>query len=1117
MQIPKELTSLFLPGDRARGLEYYRMNRVSDIRECDGVVSADVRGSGETYSVSLDLLQSSDDLLSCTCPRFEDGYYCKHIWAALLAFVDLAQGNDKENLRQNKSNRRVAGSAKGARTKQPDWQRLFRGGRESVDYRSIESRDGFHSVKAGNGARSFRYLYVFDVGASKQSSGYLEGLSLRLLRQEIKQNGGWSKPRVMGIDPNQDCELMDSADRLATGLLLGKHPSGYGGYYSVNTFAVKDNWDLLILQAIEATGRLYWSLDARHSAEEFRPLRIDWEGRYSIWVELRETKKDASEIHVELRRGELRVPSREIVWIGSDGLALLLDRLIRIENVEAIPFLRNALQIGQTSLKGDERGGFLRMLSKTRMSPLVEIPPSWHVQQESRMPRGRLTIRPTRYRKDRLNVNLHFVYGEFPVEFRSHARLYYDPEATTLITRALDAERKLLSELQPFKLTETRYYDREADFELHPKHFDQLVQSLGGQGWQVLWEGKLVRQPGAFQVSVVTENDWFELKGGVDYDGQVVPLPQLLKALEKKQQFVTLADGSQARVPNELLARYAELAQFGDRSEGGIRFRSNQGMLFDALLESQPPVAVDHGFQEYRERLARFSGIQAADAPRGFVGSLRDYQREGLGWLHFLLDFNFGGCLADDMGLGKTIQVLSLLESRRQRPTDSTLLDNGSSARRGARDKNVESTCPLDRLVRLSPRKPSIVVVPKSLVFNWFDEAARFVPGLRLLNFTGVERKERVSAMLESGEGFDVLVTTYGTLRTEIPRLCQIPFDYAVLDESQAIKNAGAQTAKACRLLNADHRLAMTGTPIENHLGELWSLFEFLNPGMLGRSAQFAALTTGLRTAESAEATLGILSRALKPFILRRTKTQVLKDLPAKTEQTLFCDMAPTQRKQYDELREFYRVQLTKRIEAKGIQRSKIHVLEALLRLRQVSCDPRLLDPKAKPGVKLSLLQEQLEEVVSEGHKVLIFSQFTSLLGLFREQLDAQGQPYQYLDGQTRNRAAVVKKFQNDPAVKIFLISLKAGGHGLNLTAADYVFILDPWWNPAVEAQAIDRAHRIGQRSPVMAYRLICRDSVEEKILSLQATKRELADSIIAANDSVLGSLSLDDLQLLLS
>ncbi|MDH3404742.1 MAG: DEAD/DEAH box helicase, partial [Acidobacteriota bacterium] len=325
-----------------------------------------------------------------------------------------------------------------------------------------------------------------------------------------------------------------------------------------------------------------------------------------------------------------------------------------------------------------------------------------------------------------------------------------------------------------------------------------------------------------------------------------------------------------------------------------------------------------------------------------------------------------------------------------------------------------------------------------------------------------------------------------------------------------------SQTAKASRLLRARHRLALTGTPIENHLGELGSLFEFLNPGLLGRLPWLDVLAGG-RVASSHE--LAVVAEGIRPFILRRTKAQVLPDLPPKTEQVLHCTLRPEQQELYDQLRAQYQVSLMQQVEAKGVAGSTIQVLQALLRLRQVACHPGLVDEQWEDAgsAKLEALYEQVEEVLDEGHKVLVFSQFVKLLDYVRRHLDAEGVPYAYLDGQTRDRGAVVDRFQTDPDTNLFLVSLKAGGTGLNLTAAGYVFLLDPWWNPAVEAQAIDRAHRIGQTQPVFAYRLIARGTVEEKILELQKSKRQIADAILEGEGTSIRELTADDLRLLLS
>jgi SNF2 family DNA or RNA helicase len=504
----------------------------------------------------------------------------------------------------------------------------------------------------------------------------------------------------------------------------------------------------------------------------------------------------------------------------------------------------------------------------------------------------------------------------------------------------------------------------------------------------------------------------------------------------------------------------------------------SQVALLDAALAMQPSVRVDERFARTRDQLASFEGITALDAAPSFAGQLRDYQRDALGWFAFLQRFGFGGCLADDMGLGKTVMVLAWL----------------------------------DRLRAMKRTKaPSLVVAPRSVVFNWKEEAARFAPKLRVLDFSGATRS------VQRLDGHDIVLTSYGTLRRDALLLKDVEFEYAVLDEAQTIKNANTAAAKAARLIRSKHRLALSGTPVENHLGELWSLFEFLNPGLLGTSSAFARHRGA--AAKQDRAAIDILARGIRPFVLRRTKAQVAPELPARTELTMHCDMQGLQRELYDELRDHYRTALLGRIEKDGLQKSRMHILEALLRLRQAACHPALIDPRHKdvPSAKFDALLPHLAEVREEGHKALVFSQFTSLLGLLRTRLDEAGTRYAYLDGRTRDRQTVVEQFQTDPACDVFLISLKAGGLGLNLTAAEYVYLLDPWWNPAVEAQAIDRAHRIGQARHVFAYRLLATGTVEEKIAELQKSKRELADAIVQADVGLLRNLQQEDLEILLS
>ncbi|HAS87937.1 MAG TPA: hypothetical protein DCS48_01315 [Desulfovibrio sp.] len=518
----------------------------------------------------------------------------------------------------------------------------------------------------------------------------------------------------------------------------------------------------------------------------------------------------------------------------------------------------------------------------------------------------------------------------------------------------------------------------------------------------------------------------------------------------------------------------------GKRRKSAIRFHNAHGLLLDSLAEEADIQNSDRNFIEFREKLKTFQEIKATAPPEGLQGSLRSYQHESLCWFDFLKQFGFGGILADDMGLGKTIQVLSWLLLQKERKNKATAL----------------------------------VVVPTSLIFNWEAEAERFCPQLKVLNYSGPGRKE-----LETGfSEYDIILTTYGILRLDVEILKETKWDYLILDESQAIKNPDSQTAKAARILDADWKLCMTGTPLENKLDELWSQFNFINPGLLGFRKSFDdrfSKTIALGDEKQKE----LLQKLIRPFTLRRTKDQVTKDLPPKQESIIFCDMPPAQLKSYNKIRDHYRSEILAEVDQKGLGKSKMKVLEGLLRLRQAACHTALIGEKKSASGKLAELILNVQKIVAEGHKVLVFSQFTKFLKLIREEFESEGIEYEYLDGRTplKTRKKRVTNFQSPDGPPVFCISLKAGGVGLNLTAADYVFIMDPWWNPAVESQAVDRTHRIGQTKNVFAYRFISTNSIDEKVVKLQDKKRDLAEILASGATSSVSKLTRKDLEELFS
>lgn len=1132
MSLSAALKPIFNSGDRNRGSSYHRQGAVFSMKIDNGLLVAKVDGSYGFYKVTLDVEDfENEEAITCTCPRFDKGIYCKHIWATILNY-DAVCGNRRSSNPTTKNRRtttrpnsRNPKPKKSKRSSVPQWQSL-------LQQISVGERDFYNDSSSPFQlavSQQTEVHYVID--ASEGSRYEPPTLQLSIYNRTKKANGDWRKLKALNFSHHSINQLSDSTDQQIAALLMGaarKYSDPYGyraARSSFSKFELDPSWTQDLCKLLIASGRLHWTLGMNLPLDDFFAVEfMDFSSQASICVDIKEQAKPKNSAQMEVNiwsDGEI-LNNEDVVKVADNGIILLRNGLIKIANADAIDLWTQARDHPAIKIAKKERTAFLAQLSGIDGLPNVNFPESWQVDQpESMTPTGVLNLYNADRRENELDGELIFEYDNVEFSLAEISSAIYDSESNTWSKRDQTAESKLLQAITAFPISDTSHDQwAQHDFRINKKHLVRIVDELGSQGWKIQLLGKPIKQAGEFDISIESGQDWFDLSAKVSFDGETIPLPGLLQALSKKEHFITLADGSRGRIPTEMIQKYARLAKFGQVEDDKIRFRPTQAMLLDAMLDSQQ-VRIDKGFRDFRKKLRSFTGVKPKSPPRGFQGKLRKYQTEGLGWLHFLREFRLGGCLADDMGLGKTIQVLSLLESRRTRriTKDKPKIENKKTAKakpKSKANKNADAPPVIVTTAAELKRKPSIVVVPKSLIFNWIEEAAKFTPRLRILNYTGTDRKANVKQAHEAG-GFDVLLTTYGTMRRDIADLSQVDFDYAILDESQAIKNSKAQCAKSSRLLRADHRLAMTGTPIENHLGELWSLFEFLNPGMLGGSTNFARLTNQKKSNEDErEATLAALSKAIAPFLLRRTKEQVLTDLPPKTEQTLYCDMLPAQKKAYNELKEYYRVKLAKKVETDGIGRSKIQVLEALLRLRQVACDPRLLDKKSKPGAKLELLSQQLSEIISEGHKVLVFSQFTSLLSLVKQQLDTDGIVYEYLDGKSSKRAASVKRFQEDESVSAFLISIKAGGHGLNLTAADYVFLLDPWWNPAVEAQAIDRAHRMGQKNSVIAYRMICRDTVEEKIVNLQQSKRDLADKIVRSDESLIRSLTADDLQVLL-
>lgn len=577
--------------------------------------------------------------------------------------------------------------------------------------------------------------------------------------------------------------------------------------------------------------------------------------------------------------------------------------------------------------------------------------------------------------------------------------------------------------------------------------------------------------------------DWFDAKVEIEFGEQRVGIDEIKTALVNKQSFVQLSDGTLGILPDEWLKRYSLLFKVGDGRSDQLRLSKYHMSVIDELYENRDEKELSFELDEKYERLKEFKNIPETAAPVHLKDVLRPYQVSGFQWLNYLNDVGWGGILADDMGLGKTVQALSMLHHYKEVTGDLKAL----------------------------------VVCPTTLIYNWRNEVQKFSPSLSFHIHHGSIRGRDAEELSKH----NIIITTYGTLRSDIQLLVKMKFDYVILDESQAIKNPASKVTRAASLLNAKNRLCMSGTPLQNNTFDIFAQMNFLNPGLLGNMEffrnEFATPIDKFGEQEQKEH----LRKLLFPFILRRTKEQVAKDLPEKTETILFCEMETEQRKVYEAYRNSYREKILGTIDQQGIAKSQLTILQGLMKLRQICDSPAILNEDEKypnHSIKLDELAREIEENIGN-HKALIFSQFLGMLALIKQKLIEDGIPFEYFDGSTSapDREKAIENFQNNDECRVFLISLKAGGVGLNLTAADYVYIVDPWWNPAVEQQAIDRTHRIGQTKNIFAYRMICVDTIEDKILELQERKRKLASELIADDASFVKALTKSDVEYLFS
>ena len=1099
MQIDSsEIQELATPVIYERGAEYYQHDRVRLTHVGADRITARVRGQRE-YEVTVH--RNGNGLVTaCTCP-FE--FTCKHIIATLLQARDYYQKNGGAASPQKSANN----------TAKPE---NLNGGLQVGDWRQF-----INAVQKPNTPQLQRQTF-----ASYLSDRSVWGIYFTLqigrnhwtilpYRARRRKDGsyGMAYPTFVREQPYYRLHISQK-EKLALLLLDSiEQPNPFPSYMNRSGYQVAYGQRHGMLFDLLRDSEIYLAEDQQRQ----HPLRLRSEiARFEIRMQ-----ENSGDVHLlpTLLVGDEQFPFDQNTHVlTSDPIWLWREReLIKLENAAVVNSAFDQPPAAQHS-SGQATPPFIYFLQTLRQQQPLKIPQAelsdFFASLAPASPLFSFFSLPNRdnlpaldhfeakrlYLEENieiLKIRLKFLYGTQEVECEpptealtglSERRelLVHSGEGLNFLRVIRDVENEHQAGGQLIaggarQISTGEFVVRESAavdwllFEL-PKLTAQGFEIFGEEN---LKRHKVRRAAPTLKVSVSSEIDWFDLQLMVDFDGIQLSLKELRKSLSHRTRYVKLRDGSTALLPEDWLQQFSYLFNLGEANEERVKVSRHHLTLIDSLFEKATDKETDAAFQENLQRLRDFRGIREIAASENFRGELRPYQKQGLNWLYFLQEFRFGGCLADDMGLGKTIQALSLLQNEKARGITT----------------------------------PSLIVCPTSVLFNWEKEIQRFTPELKFLTHAGLERRR-----LKQFEDCDVVLTSYGVLRRDIEFLQQAQFYYVILDESQKIKNPLSQTAKAARLLQANHRLILTGTPVENNTQELWSQFAFLNPGLLGSLNYFKGAFAKPIEKEQSEGTAQTLRKIIFPFILRRTKGDVAKELPAKVESLYYCAMSEEQQKIYQRWRDYYRAHVMQQIDLNGLQKSRMYVLEGLTRLRQICCHPHLTEEKYHhDSGKFEALKEILENILAENHKVLIFSQFVRMLKIMRGYLDEQKIPYAYLDGHTQDRQQPVEQFQNDPAMKIFLISLRAGGFGLNLTAADYVIVYDPWWNPAVEMQAIDRTHRIGQDKQVFAYKLITRDSVEEKILQLQERKKELVAGLITTDSSMFKRLTKEDIEVLFS
>jgi SNF2 family DNA or RNA helicase len=1041
---------------RKKGEDLYKSNLLRIFHSQNESIKAYTLDQN-TYNPSLEWVQLKSYQAiktKCDCRRYKLTEYCSHLWALILAseieqFPELGKSlttvefissfeNDSvhteaEVIEQGSDILQNLSNAIEVESKEIQLQSSIDENKErTLRFRlnsNLEMQKGF-----------LRIDFLIDGKSIQLTDSILKDFKssdraiLEILRRmsSVQSKTYWSRKKIKG--KNSFCEIPIESIELLLPTIVEK------GLYDINDERLEYNFT----EKLKCHNRL-----DHESSWRFIPYFMFYKSKIDI---------------------------HKITLIQNNPLAIHEGKLLKVDfrglNAFVTEFKKGKTSFKKEDLSADE---IKNLVHKFPNLTKIELPEEIKINTKKVKPKVRMSIDISSGAKGTI------LWAQFTTAFDEEWHSPLSPQSLTskdlrkIKRKDEKAEEKIYQKVSEILKLNVNNQDFTRKVKVETDNFNLTIESLIELGIEVYAKNRKVSVPKVSNISLKTEDDWFEVKSKLEFSEESLYTPQILTLAKSNQNLIELKNGTLGLLPEQWLKKHLHLEYLAEHKDEKFLIAKDHSLYLDLLFEKKLLQTDKPHYSELISKLKTVKDSPHVEVPSSFKATLRDYQQLGVNWLSFLDKLGLGGCLADEMGLGKTVQILAHLE---------TLREQG--------------------------RTRHLIIVPKSLVYNWKREANKFCPKMKVVTYDGT--KEQRKKLLK--EKFDLIICTYGIIRNDIHDLDETNFDTVILDEAQHIKNEQSLTAKSVMLINSRQRFIATGTPVENSLAELFSLFKFLSPKVFGTKK-----ISRENLIDGNESVVTNILKGLRPLILRRLKSEVLKELPEKSESILNVQLGPEQRKIYQDLKDHYRSKLMDKVEKFGIKKSKIHILEALLRLRQAACHPGLINPNYKnsSSAKLDALMEKLSIIGQTKEKVLVFSQFTQFLKLLETRLSDENIQYCYLDGQTNNREKVIEEFKTNSKKVVFLISLKAGGYGLNLTEANYCFLLDPWWNPAVEGQAIDRMHRIGQFKKVFAFKLLSENTIEEKIIALQDKKKKLMEDILYSNETVLKDIDSSDLTFLFS